>query len=100
MKKYLFSAAALVLLATMLFGCGMKNVSEQPNGKVTEPTATTPTIIPEPTLTMPTDGTAPATDNGTDPSRHTETTHTVPDGTTGTNPSERTAGRQRPTTGA
>lgn len=38
MKKYLCGAAAMVLLATMLFGCGMRNVSDHPGGMITDPT--------------------------------------------------------------
>ncbi len=38
MKKYLSGAAAMVLLATMLFGCGMRNVSDHPGGVITDPT--------------------------------------------------------------
>lgn len=90
MKKYLLSAGALVLLAAMLFGCGMKNVSEHPGGIITDPTDVMPTIIPEPSMTSPTENSGAT--GAADPSRYTEPTHTVPDGTTGTEPSGATAG--------
>ena len=51
MKKYICGAAAMLLAATLLFGCGQSNVSSHPGGKITEPTAVMPTIIPEPTMT-------------------------------------------------
>ena len=51
MKKYLCAAVAILILAACFTGCGKKNVSDDPNGRITDPTVETPTMIPEPTVT-------------------------------------------------
>ncbi len=70
MKKYLYSAAALLLAATMLFGCGKQNVSDHKGGRITEPTSETPTIIPSPSMTTP--STVPSVSEHSQTTPHTE----------------------------
>ncbi len=92
MKKYLCAAASLLLAATMLFGCGNQNVSDHPNGKITDPTVAAPTIIPEPTImtdtTHPTSSAKESSHPTSEPPRTTEpSAQTDLNGTTGTEPS-------------
>ncbi len=100
MKKYICGAAALLLAATMLFGCGRGNVSDHPNGRITDPTVEMPTIIPEPTMTTDsthsttetthpatshtTETTHPATNPATDSTMMPEMTDILPEGSVGT----------------
>ena len=57
MKKYLYTAMALVLAASLFTGCGCtnRNVSDHPNGLITDPT--TMTTNPMPTMTTPPENT-------------------------------------------
>lgn len=83
MKKYICGASALLLAATLLFGCGKSNVSSHPGGRITEPTAVMPTIIPEPTMTSEsTHATNPATRPSEDTSHTPEMTIPFSSGTT------------------
>ncbi len=100
MKKYICGATALLLAATLLFGCGNGNVSNQPGGRITDPTSITPTIIPEPTMTSETNhsanaGTNPTTQANGDNTLTTEMTTPFPDGTTGTEDSSSYTERNR-----
>lgn len=100
MKKYICGATALLLAAMLLFGCGKSNVSDQPNGRITDPTSVMPTIIPEPTMTTETTHSANAATNPTtttngDTTLTTEMTAPFPDGTTGTEDSSNYTERNR-----
>ena len=67
MKKYLCIAAAILVLSGCFTGCGRKNVSDDPNGRITDPTVVTTAPIPEPTMTtMPTVPTTPPTTRPTE----------------------------------
>ena len=57
MKKHLYTAMALVLAASLFTGCGCtnRNVSDHPNGLITDPT--TMTTNPMPTMTTPPENT-------------------------------------------
>ncbi|MBR2048824.1 MAG: hypothetical protein IJ960_09540 [Oscillospiraceae bacterium] len=52
MKKYFCTALALLLAASLFTGCGCtnRNVSNRPDGVITDPT----TVNPTPTMTTPT----------------------------------------------
>ena len=54
MKKYICTALALLIAASVFVGCGCtnRNVSNQPGGMITDPT-TVPTTNPMPTKTTP-----------------------------------------------
>ena len=71
MKKYIFTAFALLMAATMFVGCGCanRNVSDNPAGMITDPTSIPATTNPMPTMTTP-------SEESTRPSTvpHTETT--------------------------
>ena len=73
MKKYICTALALLTAVSLFVGCGCsnQNVSDQPGGKITAPTAPA-TTNPMPTMTTPPEestrpSTMPATE-GTMPS--------------------------------
>ena len=70
MRKYLAAALALAIMATAFAGCGKRNVSDNGNGLITEPTAMT-----NPATTMPSTDTIPsvATET-TSPTDHSVTT--------------------------
>lgn len=53
MKKYICTALALVMAASLFVGCGCtnRNVSDHPGGKITDPT--TAATNPMPTMTTP-----------------------------------------------
>ena len=61
MKKFLVSALACLLAATAVTGCGRKTVSDDPGGRITDPTGPQ-----EPIVTLPSMTTAPTGDR--DPS--------------------------------
>ena len=103
MKKYICTAMALLMAASLFVGCGCtnRNVSDHPGGRITDPTTAT---NPMPTMTEPTtrpstapttEGTMPSTDaaHGTD-----STTGILPDasqpmpGTTEAAPGETSGG--------
>ncbi len=82
MKKYLFTALALLLVAGFATGCGCtnRNVSDHPNGRITDPTTTPSMTSPIPTMTTPMDETTrpmettqPATSMPTMPTDSTST---------------------------
>lgn len=81
MKKYICTALALLMVASIFVGCGCtnRNVSDHPNGAITDPTSIAPTTNPIPTMTTPPDET---TRPATEPHRET-TVPTHPTGTTG-----------------
>lgn len=107
MKKYICGAAALLLAATMLFGCGRGNVSDHSNGRITDPTVEMPTIIPEPTMTTDStlssaETTYPATNSATetttpatDSTMMPEMTDILPEGSVGTEESTNHSQRYR-----
>lgn len=72
MKKYICTALALLVAASMFVGCGCtnRNVSDQPNGIITDPTTGIPGTNPMPTMTTPTEESTRAT---TEPHRETTT---------------------------
>lgn len=87
MKKYLCTALALLMAASLFVGCGCtnRNVSNDPGGKITKPTTAT---SPIPTMTTPSEettrpSTAPSTE-GTMPSTGTTDGTNGMDGTNGT----------------
>ncbi len=89
MKKYICTALALLMAASLFVGCGCtnRNVSTNPNGKVTEPTTVAPTN-PIPTMTTPYEETTHPTETHreTTSPTHETTGHTGPtehNGTTG-----------------
>lgn len=55
MKKYICTALVLALASALLVGCGCanRNVSDDPNGMVTNPISGTAATNPMPTMTMP-----------------------------------------------
>ena len=112
MKKYICTAMALLMAASLFVGCGCtnRNVSDHPGGKITAPTAAT---NPMPTMTEPTtettrpstvpttEGTMPSTGatDGIGGMDETDGTGIMPDasqpmpGTTEAGTSGRSAGR-------
>ena len=56
MKQFLCAVVALVLAASVFAGCGCtnRNVSNRPDGMITNPTTVPPTTNPLPTMTTPT----------------------------------------------
>lgn len=60
MKKYICTAMALLMAASLFVGCGCtnRNVSDHPGGRITDPTAVT---SPIPTMTTPTETVRPST---------------------------------------
>lgn len=107
MKKYLYTAMALLLTASLFTGCGCtnRNVSENPNGLITDPT--TMTTSPIPTMTTPPEVTTMPTRETTAPTHATtepmttdapmETEHGSTGATddTGLMPSDGAKGRNR-----
>lgn len=96
MRKYFNGAIALALVATLMTGCGRRNVSNNKDGMITEP-ATTAATLPS-TDTAPVETTQPHTStaetihpgngNPTDATEHTnEATHGT-DTTVVTEPAE------------
>ena len=77
MKKYLYTAMALLLAASLFTGCGCtnRNVSENPNGLITDPT--TMTTSPIPTMTTPPEVTTMPTRETTAPTQAAETEATA-----------------------
>lgn len=59
MKKYICTALALLMAASLFVGCGCtnRNVSDQTDGMITDPTTMAPTTNPMPTMTTPADET-------------------------------------------
>lgn len=98
MKKYICTALALLMAASIFVGCGCtnRNVSTNPNGMITDSTTIAPTTNPIPTMTTPHDETtrpaephrettAPTGTTGhTAPTDHTSATGSVTDSTDGT----------------
>lgn len=71
MKKYICTAMALLMAASLFVGCGCtRNVNTRPDGMITEATIM-PTTNPMPTMTTPSEETTRAT---TEPTTHRETT--------------------------
>lgn len=82
MKKYICTALALLMAASLFVGCGCtnRNVSDHPGGKITEPTTIVPTTNPMPTMTTPPNETTRATEetrHETTAPTHGATEHTV-----------------------
>lgn len=98
MRKFLCGAMAFALAAAVLTGCGRRNVSNNKDGMVTEPTATTAATMPstdtQPSVTtQPHESTAetihPGNGNPTD-----ATEHTTEHNTEGTATTEATTGTE------
>lgn len=71
MKKYICTAMALLMAASLFVGCGCtRNVNQRPDGMITESTIA-PTTNPMPTMTTPPEESTRAT---TEPTTHRETT--------------------------
>ena len=84
MKKYLCTAMALLMAASLFVGCGCtnRNVSDHPAGKITKPTTAT---NPMPTMTEPSEtATRPSTAPTTEGTMPSTGIHDGMDGTDGT----------------
>lgn len=84
MKKYLCTALALMMAASLFVGCGCtnRNVSDDPSGKITKPTTAT---NPMPTMTEPSESTTrPSTTPTTEGTMPSTGTTDGTDGTDGT----------------
>jgi hypothetical protein len=87
MKKYFCTVLALLLAVSLFTGCGCtnRNVSERPDGMITDPTKVNPT----PTMTTPTTEATRETTLPTTEATMPSTVATEPsmtDGTLGTDP--------------
>lgn len=87
MKQYLCTALALLLAASMFTGCGCtnRNVSNQPEGMITDPTNVAPSTNPMPTMTTPPTETTMPHRETTEPT-HDFTEPGMTDGTLDTQP--------------
>lgn len=99
MKRYICAAMALVMIAALFTGCGCtnRNVSNDPNGQITQPSTMMPTVIPEPSTTH---ATTEPTHMTTEPTRETAMTDPMIGGTDTTNNTEGTNSSTNPSENA